>query len=102
MDQEVDALHKKRAIVPVSRSQEGFISPVFLVPKADALWRTVINLRALNRFVAASHFKMESIRTVKGLIREGDWMAKLGLPVHPQYQKLVYLGWSTNIQIGIP
>ena len=101
MSQEVETLHRKRAIVPISESQEEFISPVFLVPKSDGSWRTVINLKALNRFVVAPHFKMESIRTVKNIIREGDWMAKLDLKdayltvhVHPRYQRFLQFKWN--------
>ena len=84
MSQEVETLHRKGAIVPISESQEDFISLVFPVPKSG---RTVINLKAPNRFVVAPHFKMESIRTVKNIIREGDWMAKLDLKDASRYQR---------------
>ncbi len=52
---------------------------MFLVPKTDAAWRSVINLKNLNRYVIPHHFKMESIRTIKGLMQKDDWLIKLDL-----------------------
>ena len=46
-------------------SSEGFSGSLFLVPKANSSWRSVLNLKLLNRFVPSQHFKMESARTVK-------------------------------------
>ena len=45
---------------------------------SNGSWRPVINLKSL-RHVITHHFKMESIRTVNGLIQEGDWLMKLDL-----------------------
>ena len=58
--------------------------------------RTVINLKAPNRFVVAPHFKMESIRTVKNIIREGDWMAKLDLKDASRYQRFLQFKWNSE------
>ena len=64
---EIDKLLQKEAIRPVKASLGEFLSPIFLVPKADGSWRPVINLRDLNSHITQHHFKMEGIRTVKGL-----------------------------------
>ena len=103
MSRQVKELQDKGAIVPVPDSEEGFVSLVFLVPKSDGSWRTMINLRALNRFVAAPHFKMESVRTAKGIIQRGDWMAKLDLkdaylavPIDSQHQKFLKFRWNSQ------
>ena len=76
---EVQDLEAKRAISKVREDGMGFVSPMFLVPKSDGTWRPVVNLKALNRYVVSQHFKMESIRMVKGLIEQGDWLLKLDL-----------------------
>ena len=80
------------------------MSSVFLVPKSDGSWRPVINLKPLNRFVTAQHFKMESIRTVRGLIQKGDFMCKLDLkdaylsiPVCTEYQKYLKFRWEGQL-----
>ena len=60
-------------IVPIHK-EESFLSPIFLVLKADGSWQPVIHLKSLNKHIVAWHLKVESIRTVKG-----HWMAKLSL-----------------------
>ena len=77
------------------------MSPIFLVSKSDGLWQPVINLKSLNQYVRAPHFKMESIKLVKGLIQEGDWLTKLDLkdayltlPVHQAHQKYLRFQWQ--------
>ena len=72
-------MEAKRAISKVREDGMGFVSPMFLVPKSDGTWKPVVNLKALNRYVVSQHFKMESIRMVKGLIEQGDWLLKLDL-----------------------
>ena len=79
LSKEVDDLVAKGAITECVDDGGGFVSPLFLVPKSDGSWRPVINLRDLNLYVAASHFKMESVRTVKTIIQRDNWMLKLDL-----------------------
>ena len=59
------------------------------------------NLKSLNNYVMARHFKMESIRTAKGLMQTGDWLVKLDLkdayfsvPIHPSCQKYLKFEWK--------
>ena len=68
-------------------------SNMFIVPKKDGGQRPVINLKHLNEFVKSKHFKMEGLHTVKGLLRQHDWMAKVDLkdaffmvPIAPQHR----------------
>ena len=98
-------LRVKEAITRVPAGGEvGFISPMFVVPKADGAWRPVIDLKALNRFVACPHFKMESIRTIRGLVSQGDWLLKLDLkdaylsvPIHQSHRKYLRFRWQTEL-----
>ena len=57
----------------------GFLSTLFLVPKKDGGQRPVINLKKLNSFINAPHFKMEGIHTLKSLLEKGDWLVKIDL-----------------------
>ena len=70
----------KGAVTEVQTSPVGgFVSTLVLVPKKDGGQRPVINLRKLNSFIDAPHFKMEGIHTLKSLILEGDWLVKIDL-----------------------
>ena len=70
--EEVEELQVKGTVVEVQLPPEGgFYSALFLVPKKDGGHRPVINLKALNEYVSAPHFKMEGIHTLKHLLRTG-------------------------------
>lgn len=64
LDGELEKMVLKQAIEPARDiSQATFVSPMFVVRKADGSWRPVINLNCLNQHILARHFKMESIKT---------------------------------------
>lgn len=79
MSREIGQLAAKEAITRSAERGRGFISSLFLVPKADVSWCPVVNLKLLNCFVVSAHFKMESARTSKSLIQPGDLLIKLNL-----------------------
>ena len=75
----------------------GFYSTVFLVPKKEGQWRLVINLKALNSWVQPQHFKLEGIQTLREVLDQNDWQAKLDLkvayftvPVHRDHQRSLW------------
>ena len=85
----------------VQPGQGGFVSQIFLVPKKDGGFRPVINLKALNKFIAEEHFKMEGFHMVKDLAKPGDWLTKLDLkdayflvPIDPSHQKYLQFLWQ--------
>ena len=79
LSKEVNKLCQKRAIIPTTNDGAGFVRPVFVIPKTGEKWCPVINLKALNVYVVAPHFKMESVRSVKRSIQKDDWLTKLDL-----------------------
>ena len=104
LSSKVNKLSQKRAIVPTIKDGAGFVSPVFVVPKAGGQRHLVINFKALNYYVIVPHFKMESIRTVQYLIQKDDWLTKLNLkdaylsvPVNPCYQKCLKFCWLDQL-----
>ena len=98
MASEVTTLLQKGAIrvVDPTKAQDGFYSNLFLVPKKDGQMRPVINLKNLNLNVAAQHFKMEGMHTLRETLKPGDWLTKVDLkdayfniPIAPEHQKFL-------------
>ena len=94
--EEVEILLEKGAISLCLQNTGGFYSTIFLVPKKNGQMRPVINLKNLNQWVEAPHFKIEGIATLKDLLRLGNWMVKVDLkdayftiPNHHLHQQLL-------------
>lgn len=74
------------------------------MPKKDGGQRPVINLKALNQFVQAQHFKMEGVRTLKEILKPGDWLAKVDLkdafftiPIHVTHRKYLWFMFQGKV-----
>ena len=97
---EISALLDKKVIVSVQNPSCGFYSSIFLLPKKTGDYRPIINLKKLNSFVGYNHFKMGGMESVKFLIRQGDWLAKLDLkdayltvPVKSEHEPFLRFSW---------
>ena len=81
----------------------GLCQPI--VPCPQARWdMETSNQSQVPISVVAHHFKMETIRTVKGLIKPGDWLLKLDLkdayltvPIHQNHRKYLRFHWQGQI-----
>ena len=89
-------LYSRPAAVEVVHTPDslGFYSRLFLVPKPDNRWRPVIDLSALNKFLAIPKFKMDTPESIHASLRKGEWVTSIDLtdaylhvPIHPQSQK---------------
>ena len=80
VDEEVASLLEKQAIWRVPKTSLGLVSQMFVVPKKDGRWRTIINLKWLNKtFLDAPHFRMDTVRDAAALLRNGNWAASINL-----------------------
>ena len=70
-----------------------FSSHLFIVWKTSRSWRPVIDLSHLIRFVDVSPFQMVPIQSVLLAVRQGDWMASIGLMA--AYLKCRFLSFSS-------
>ena len=102
LELEVRNLLQKRAIEEC-HDQGGFYSSLFIVPKKDGGWRTIINLKNLNRYLRVQHFKMESIYSVRDVLHRGNWMTKLDLqdtyltvPIFHSYRRFLRFQWKAQ------
>lgn len=77
--QELGSLAADAVIEPVGSEPVDFISPLFVVPKADGKWRVIFNLKALNQFVATDHFRMETLRDLPDMLSQGMMLCKMDL-----------------------
>ena len=70
-----------------------YISPIFLAPKSDGSFRTILNLKKLNDYMPYIHFKMETMKSVLNLITSNCYMAKsdayYSIPILPEHQKFL-------------
>ena len=57
----------------------GFYSQLFLAEKVTRGWRPVIDPSSLGGFVTLMKFKMETVKSVLGSLRKGDWIFLLDL-----------------------
>lgn len=64
----ISELLKSGAIKKVRNCENQFLSSYFLRKKPDGKYRFILNLKKLNKFLTAPHFKLEDIRSAKHLI----------------------------------
>ena len=103
MAEEVQALLQKKVIVPVPSSQarDGYYSTYFLVPKKDGGMRPILNLKAFNRVVRKTTFRMETLRSILSITYQGLWLASIDLkdaylhvPIRPGHSRYLRFLWQ--------
>ena len=89
------ALQVKNAIEKVKQKNSlAFFNRLFLVPKPNNKWRPILDLSALNKFLRAGTFKMETPETIRTSLCQGEWVTSVDfkdayfhIPIHPQSRK---------------
>ena len=72
-----DLLQKGAIEVVHTPDSLEFYSRLFLVPKPGNRWRPVIDLSALNKFLAIPKFKMETPESIRASLRKGEWVTSI-------------------------
>ena len=62
-----------------SHSVGEYISPVFLVDKANGEHRKILNLKKFNQYVDYRHFTMENLKSVCDLLTDGCFRTLIDL-----------------------
>ena len=94
--EEIKRLLAKEVIVVSKYEIDQFMSPIFVRPKSDGLFRLILNLKKLNEVTQYVHFKMETLTSVLRLVRPGSYMAKIDIkdayysvPIKTEDQRLL-------------
>ena len=78
--EEIRNLLKKVAIEKVHMekvsAKSQFVSNLFVVKKKNRGSRPVINLKNLNKYIPHQNFKMESLQSLRNILKQGDFMCK--------------------------
>ncbi|KAM9945027.1 hypothetical protein ACTFIT_003277 [Dictyostelium discoideum] len=89
-------------VLPNRYSKRVFYSNVFTVPKPGTnLHRPVLDLKRLNSHINNQSFKMEGIKNLPSMVKQGYYMVKLDIKkaylhvlVDPQYRDLFRFVWK--------
>ncbi|KAM9957069.1 hypothetical protein ACTFIR_003806 [Dictyostelium discoideum] len=89
-------------VLPNRYSKRVFYSNVFTVPKpGTTLHRPVLDLKRLNTYINNQSFKMEGIKNLPSMVKQGYYMVKLDIKkvylhvlVDPQYRDLFLFVWK--------
>ena len=94
VDAKIKLLLLKHVISPAELKADSFVSSIFTTMKPDGSHRTILNLKNLNESITYVHFKMESLKHVRQLIKSGVWMGSIDLRdayysvcVNPPFQR---------------
>ena len=92
LDEQIVDFLAKGIVEKVVHTEPEFISNVFVRPKKNGSHRLILNLRDLNNFIEYHHFKMDTIETVIGLMRQNllwlHWISPMHISQF-QLQKLI-------------
>ena len=101
---QITLMLQKNAITEVPPNSPGFYSNVFLVRKASGGWRPVIDLKGLNAYIHAPHFRMFTTSSVLRSVRKGDYAFKIDLqdayfhvPIHLSSRKYLRFAFENKV-----
>lgn len=108
IDKSIQDLLDKAAVELVSPEEvhncPGFYSSMFVIPKKNGGIRPVFNLKNLNQYLDAPHFKMETIREVSNMINRNDYLTSIDLsdaflhiPLHIDSRRYLRFKWKSQV-----
>ena len=76
---EINRLTSRGVIKPISDSENGFVSSIFLREKKENKHRLILNLKEFNENVVYRHFKMDNLKTALNMMRHNCFMVSIDL-----------------------
>ena len=95
----------------VVRSSLAFYNRLFLVPKPNNRWRSILDLRQLNLYLQLGTFKMETPETIRLSLQKGEWVTSVDfrdayfhIPISQRSRKYLrfFLGKETYQFTALP
>ena len=79
IDSEVKKLLDKGVISLTTEEDGDYFSNLFTTPKKDGTYRTILNLKKLNKECDTKHFKMESLKQAIHMVRPNAFLASIDI-----------------------
>ena len=99
-DKEISQLLCKGVIEYCEREEGEYFSNLFTTSKKDGTYRTILNLKSLNKECDKTHFKMESLKQALHMVRKGSYLASIDIkddfysvPIHQSHKKYLKFMW---------
>ena len=103
IDSEIRALVKKGVVTKSAIEEGDYFSNLFTTPKKDGTYRTILNLKFLNKECDTKHFKMESLKQALHMVRPNAFLASIDIkdafysvPIHKSHKKYLKFMWAAN------
>lgn len=97
-------LLESKFISPCTPCEGQFLSPIFTVPKPNGTHRFILNLKQLNKYIMADHFKMEDYRTALKLLQNNYYMSSIDLQdayfliaIDEEDKKMLRFEWKSQL-----
>ena len=103
IDAEVKSLLEKGVISRTSIEEGDYFSNLFTTPKKDGTYRTILNLKFLNKECDTKHFKMESLKNALHMVRRNAYLASIDIkdafysvPICESHRKYLKFSWTES------
>ena len=101
IDSEVKKLLDKGVISLTTEEDGDYFSNLFTTPKKDGSYRTILNLKKLNKECDTKHFKMESLKQAIHMVRPNAFLASIDIkdafysvPINDSHKKYLKFVWK--------
>ena len=104
IDDEIQKLLSKQVVERTTMGEEGeYFSNLFTALKKDGTYRTILNLKFLNKECRKDHFKMETLQQVLHMVKPGAYLASIDIkdafysvPIYEGHKKYLKFMWQGN------
>ena len=104
INEEVNKLLNKCVIRQCGREAGEYFSSLFTRDKKNGTYRTILNLKSLNKDCDTAHFKMESLKQALFMVRQGCFMASIDIkdafysvPINEDHRKYLKFAWDGKL-----